>query len=196
MGRILVGCCYYDNCGVRFVIFDCGDDGDDDVNDGDDDVNDGDDSDDNGDGDDDDGDNDGDGSDDNGDNDDNDGDDGDDNDGDDNDGDDGDDDGDDNDDNDDDSADGNGTNTTLYDPRYGDKAPKSFAARVITILWMITGTIVTSLFTANVTTVLTTKNVAALQNVLGQKVALHTAYIIYKLYLSLPQFTSQCCSSS
>jgi hypothetical protein len=186
-----VGCCYYDNCGVRFVIFDCGDDGDDDVNDGDDDVNDGDDSDDNGDddGDDDDGDNDGDGSDDNGDNDDND------NDGDDGDDNDGDDDGDDNDD-DDDSADGNGTNTTLYDPRYGDKAPKSFAARVITILWMITGTIVTSLFTANVTTVLTTKNVAALQNVLGQKVALHTAYIIYKLYLSLPQFTSQCCSSS
>jgi hypothetical protein len=58
-----------------------------------------------------------------------------------------------------------------FTPRYGDKAPKSFAARLLTILWMITGTIVTSLFTANVTTVLTTKNVAALQNVLGQKVA-------------------------
>ena len=54
--------------------------------------------------------------------------------------------------------------------RYGDKAPRSFPARLLTILWMITGTIVTSLFTANVTTVLTTKNVAALQNVLGQKV--------------------------
>ncbi|CAB3993744.1 Potassium voltage-gated channel subfamily F member 1 [Paramuricea clavata] len=59
---------------------------------------------------------------------------------------------------------------TMTTVGYGDKAPKSFAARVITILWMITGTIVTSLFTANVTTVLTTKNVAALQNVLGQKV--------------------------
>lgn len=54
--------------------------------------------------------------------------------------------------------------------RYGDKTPKSFLARLLTVLWMITGTIVASLFTANVTTVLTTKNVAALQNVLGQKV--------------------------
>lgn len=56
--------------------------------------------------------------------------------------------------------------------RYGDKAPLSFSARLLTVLWMITGAIVTSLFTANVTTVLTTKNVAALQNVLGQKVTM------------------------
>ena len=41
---------------------------------------------------------------------------------------------------------------------------------------MITGTIVISLFTANVTAVLTTKNVAALQNVLGQKVELKAFY--------------------
>ena len=59
---------------------------------------------------------------------------------------------------------------TMTTVGYGDKAPRSFPARLLTILWMITGTIVTSLFTANVTTVLTTKNVAALQNVLGQKV--------------------------
>ncbi|XP_028393849.1 uncharacterized protein LOC114518121 [Dendronephthya gigantea] len=59
---------------------------------------------------------------------------------------------------------------TMTTVGYGDKTPKSFPARLLTVLWMITGTIVTSLFTANVTTVLTTKNVAALQNVLGQKV--------------------------
>ena len=53
---------------------------------------------------------------------------------------------------------------------YGDKTPKSLPARIYSAVWMIFGMIILSMFTAEVTSGLTSKELVPLNAFLGKKV--------------------------
>ena len=54
--------------------------------------------------------------------------------------------------------------------RYGDKAPKSFLARILCILWVLAGAILLSLFTANTTSIITESRFEKNAQTMGKKV--------------------------
>ena len=56
--------------------------------------------------------------------------------------------------------------------RYGDKTPKSIPARIYSAFWMIFGMIILSMFTAEVTSGMTAKELVPLNAFLGKKVRL------------------------
>ena len=56
--------------------------------------------------------------------------------------------------------------------RYGDKTPKSIPARSYSAFWMIFGMIILSMFTAEVTSGMTAKELVPLNAFLGKKVRL------------------------
>ena len=54
--------------------------------------------------------------------------------------------------------------------RYGDKAPKSLFARLFATVWMVTGIILLSLFTAQVSSRLTAQELKSEDHLSGKKV--------------------------
>ena len=54
--------------------------------------------------------------------------------------------------------------------RYGDKAPRSFFARVFGIIWILIGLVIISTFTATITTVLTASSLSNEAKLYGTKV--------------------------
>lgn len=54
--------------------------------------------------------------------------------------------------------------------RYGDKAPKSLFARLFAIVWMVTGIILLSMFTAQVSSRLTAQELKSDDHLFGKKV--------------------------
>ena len=60
------------------------------------------------------------------------------------------------------------THFLLY--RYGDKAPRSFSARLFGVFWILVGLVIISTFTATITTVLTTTTLTSETKLYGTKV--------------------------
>lgn len=56
------------------------------------------------------------------------------------------------------------------DQRYGDKAPQSSLARTFAILWMLEGTVLTTVFSARLTADLTAGEIGYDLNLLGKRV--------------------------
>ena len=54
--------------------------------------------------------------------------------------------------------------------RYGDKAPKSFFARLFATVWMVAGIILLSMFTAQVSSRLTAQELKSDDHLFGKKV--------------------------
>ena len=54
--------------------------------------------------------------------------------------------------------------------RYGDKAPRSFGARLFGIVWILVGLVIISTFTATITTMLTTSSLSDETKLYGTKV--------------------------
>lgn len=57
-----------------------------------------------------------------------------------------------------------------FPSRYGDKAPRSFFARVFGIVWILVGLVIISTFTATITTVLTASSLSNEVKLYGTKV--------------------------
>ena len=55
---------------------------------------------------------------------------------------------------------------------YGDKAPKSFLGRFLTIVWMLSSYLLLSLIAANTTSIISTQHLARIERTIGYKVAL------------------------
>ncbi|XP_028394000.1 uncharacterized protein LOC114518237 isoform X2 [Dendronephthya gigantea] len=60
---------------------------------------------------------------------------------------------------------------TITTVGYGDKVPVAFFSRVLTILWLFCGAIILSLFTANVTSVLTSNQMDFTKDLIGTRIA-------------------------
>lgn len=59
---------------------------------------------------------------------------------------------------------------TITTVGYGDKVPITFSSRFLAILWMFSGAIILSLFTANVTSVLTSNQIDETTRMIGRKI--------------------------
>ena len=59
----------------------------------------------------------------------------------------------------------------VFSPRYGDKTPKSTIARVVSVVWILTGVICMAIFVAHITSVLTSfKLNHSAETIVGKKV--------------------------
>ena len=62
--------------------------------------------------------------------------------------------------------------------RYGDKTPKSLPARIYSAVWMIVGMIILSIFTSEVTSGLTSKELMPHHTYLGKKVSFLPSHLL------------------
>ena len=67
------------------------------------------------------------------------------------------------------------------DVRYGDRTPKSAPARLFGILWILTGLIFCSFFTATFTSALTSSSMLHRKSLMGVKVSTIIIFIIISL---------------